>query len=232
MTFPEDYQAEHLAGQDATFEVTVKEVRRRALPELDDAFANDAAGFETRRRAARGRRRPHPRDRRRARRGRVPRGLLDAAVAHATVEVPDALVEARARELLDRMLHQLEHQGINRDMYFQISGRTEEDLLEESRDDAAQTLRREAVLAAIVEAEGIEPVRRRRARRAAGARPRARTRRRRSCARELEKAGRLDDLRDDLAQRAALDLLVEHATAVPAEPAADEAAGADEVPAE
>ncbi|HEY5144410.1 MAG TPA: trigger factor [Solirubrobacteraceae bacterium] len=226
LTFPEDYQAEHLAGQDATFDVTVKEIRRRVLPELDDAFANEAAGLETvdeLREDVAGRIREMDAERAEA---EFREACLDAAVAHATIEVPDALVEARARELLDRMLHQLEHQGINRDMYFQISGRSEEDLLEESREDAAQTLRREAVLAAIVEAEQIAPSDGDvlDALQASAARDNSTPEKLRA---ELEKAGRLDDLRDDLAQRAALDLLVEHATAVPAEPAADEPAAED-----
>jgi trigger factor len=227
VTFPEDYQAEHLAGQAATFEITVKEIRRRVLPELDDDFANEAAGFETVEElredmAARLR----ESDEQRAE-GEFREACLDAAVAHATIEVPDALVDARARELLDRMLHQLEHQGINRDMYFQISGRTEEDLLAEGRDDAAQSLRREAVLAAIVEAEHLVPSDGDvlDALQASAARENSTPEKLRA---ELEKAGRLDDLVDDLAQRAALDLLVEQTTAIPAppEPEADAGDGA------
>ncbi len=221
LTFPEDYQAEHLAGQDATFAVTVTEVRRRILPELDDTFANDAAGFETMdelREDVAGRIREADEERAD---GEFREAVLDAAAAHATIEVPDALVEARGRELLDRMLHQLEHQGINREMYFQISGRTEEDLLAESADDAAQTLRREAVLAAIVEAEDIEPSEGDLLDALQGSAARENTTPEKLLA-ELRKAGRLDDLREDLAQRAALDLLVEHATVVAAAPDAQE----------
>ena len=143
--------------------------------------------------------------------------MLDAAVEQATVEVPNALIDARARELLERMLHNLEHQGIQRDMYFQISGKTEEELLEEARPDAERTLRREAVLAAIVEAEGIEPSDGDvlDALQASAAREDTTPEKLRD---RLEKAGRLDDLREDLRQRAALDLIVEHATAVEAAP--------------
>jgi len=215
VTFPEDYQAEHLAGQAATFQVTIKEVRRRVLPELDDTFANEAAGFESvaelREDVAE---RLREQDAQRAE-AEFREACLDAAVAHATVDVPDALVDARARELLDRMLHQLEHQGISREMYFQISGRTEEELLAEGRDDAAQTLRREAVLAAIVEAEQLAPAEGDvlDALQASAARENTTPEKLRD---RLDKAGRLDDLVDDLAQRAALDLIVEHATAVPA----------------
>ena len=94
--------------------------------------------------------------------------MLDAVVASATVDVPDALVEARARELWERMLHSLGHQGISKEAYLQISGKTEDEILDEAKPDAEQALRREAVLAAVIEAEGIEPSDGDVARRAAG----------------------------------------------------------------
>ena len=208
--FPGDYGAEHLAGRPASFEVTVTEVRRQVLPELDDGFAESAAGFETlgelREDVAA---RILEADREQAE-GEFQEAVLDAAVENAKVEAPDALVEARARELLDRMLHRLSHQGISREMYLQISGQSEEELVAESSDEARRTLQREAVLAAVVEAEGIEPsdgdildALQGPALQEKMSPQKLRKR--------LEKAGRLDDLKDDLAQRAALDFMVENA---------------------
>ena len=66
-------------------------------------------------------------------------------------------MEARSRELWDQMMHSLSHQGISKEAYLRISGREEEEIIEQGKEDAAQALRREAVLAAIIEAEGIEP---------------------------------------------------------------------------
>ncbi len=218
LTFPEEYGAEHLAGRDATFAVSVKEVRRRVLPDLDDDFASDAAGFDTldelREDIAE---RARELDERRVD-GEYREAVLDAAVAQATVTVPEALIQARGRELLQRMLHQLEHQGISPQMYMQISGKTEEEMLEEGRGDAEQTLKREAVLAAVAEAEQLEPTDGDvlDALQASAVQEKTTPEKLR---RRLEKAGRLDDLLDDLRQRAAVDLLAEHATAIPAEPA-------------
>lgn len=212
VSFPDDYGAEHLAGKDASFEVKVSEVRRQELPELDDDFAESAAGFETLEElkedvAAR----LLEADREQAE-AEFQEAVLDAAVDGSKVEVPDALVEARARELLDRMLHRLSHQGISREMYLQISGQSEEELVAESAEEARKTLQREAVLAAVVEAEGIEPsdgdildALQGPALQEKMSPQKLRKR--------LEKAGRLDDLKDDLAQRAALDFLVENAVA-------------------
>lgn len=219
VTFPEDYQAEHLAGREATFEVSVSEVRRKVLPELDDEFASDAAGFDTLdelREDIAARLREQDEGRADA---EFREAVLDAVVDEAAVGVPQPLVEARARELLDRMLHQLEHQGISREMYLRISGKSEEELLAEGFEDAERTLKREAVLAAVVEAEGIEPADGDLldALQAPAARENTTPEKLRD---RLAKAGRLDDLRTDLAQRAALDLLVEHASAITPERAA------------
>jgi trigger factor len=231
VSFPDDYQAEHLAGRAATFAVTVKEVRRKVLPELDDQFASDAAGFDTLdelREDIAARLREQDEGRAEA---EYREAVLDAVVDEAQITVPNALIVSRARELLDRMMHNLEHQGISREMYLQISGRTEEELLEEGSADAQRTLEREAVLAAIAEAESIEPAEGDvlDALQATAAREDTTPEKLRA---RLEKAGRLDDLLEDLRQRAALDLIVEHATAAEApagDAAQDDEAQADEV---
>jgi trigger factor len=218
ITFPDDYGAEELQGRTAEFAVTVNEVKRKELPALDDDFASDAAGFdsldELREDIAT---RMQEADESRVE-SEFREAVLDAVVREATVDVPEALVEARARELWDRMLHSLSHQGINRDMYLRIAGKSEDEILEEARPDAEQALRREAVIAAVIEAEGIEP--------ADGdvldalQAPAARENTTPEKLRErLQKAGRLDDLVDDLAQRMAVDLLAEHAKAISVEQA-------------
>jgi trigger factor len=132
--------------------------------------------------------------------------------------VPDALVEARARELLDRTLHQLAHQGITRDVYFRIAGKDEDELVQEAKPDAEQALRRDAVLAAVVEAEKIEPTDEdvlealEESVQQTGQKPEQLLER-------LRKDGRLDELKEDLSQRKALDFLTENAQAISVEDA-------------
>ncbi|MEA2286194.1 MAG: trigger factor [Solirubrobacteraceae bacterium] len=218
ITFPDDYGAEHLRGREAQFDVTVSEVKRKELPELDDEFASDAAGFDSLDElrediAAKMREADEQRVE-----GEFREAVVDAAVEQATVEIPEALVDARARELWDRMLHSLGHQGISRDAYLQIAGKSEEDILAEARPDAEQALRREAVIAAVIEAEGIEPsdgdILDALQPMAAGEGTTPEKLRQR-----LEKAGRLDDLREDLSQRLAVDFLAEQAKPMSAEQA-------------
>ena len=213
--FPDDYQAEELAGKDAEFAVTVNEVKRKDLPALDDEFAAEAAGFDTLAEL----REDIAGKLREADEAKVDadfrEAVLDAVAEQATVEVPEALVDARSRELWERMLHSLSHQGISKEMYLQISGSDEDKIIEEAKPDAEKALRREAVLAAVIEAEGIQAADGDilDALQATAARERTTPEKLRA---KLEKAGRLDELKDDLAQRAAVDLLAEHAKAVPA----------------
>jgi trigger factor len=218
ITFPDDYGAEELAGNEAQFAVTVKEVKRKDLPALDDDFASDAAGFDTLaelREDVVAKLREVDENRIEA---EFREAVLDAVVKDSTVDVPEALVEARATELWERMLHSLGHQGITKEAYLRIAGQSEEELLAQARPDAEQALRREAVIAAVVEAEAIEPSEgdvldalQATAAREGTAPEKLRAR--------LEKAGRLDELRDDLAQRAAIDLLAGEATAISVEQA-------------
>ena len=156
ITFPEDYPATELAGQEAEFAVTVREVKAKQLPALDDELAAEA-GFDTLdelRDDIRSRLAENESQRIEA---EFREAAVDAAVAAATIEVPDALIEARAREMWDSMLHSLSHQGIDRETYLRLSGKTEEETIEQAKPDAEQALRREAVLAAVAEAESLEP---------------------------------------------------------------------------
>ena len=217
VTFPEDYGAEHLAGNDAEFAVSVKEVKAKQLPDVDDALAEEA-GFDTidELREDIGTRLREAEERRIE--GEFREAALDAAVTGATVEVPDALVDARAGELWDRMLHSLSHQGIDRDAYLRIAGRTEEDLLAEARPDAEQQLRREAVVAAIIEAEGLEASDEEILEALAPTAQREGTTPKKVLDR-LRSAGRLDDVREEVLARKAIDVVADSAKAIPLEQA-------------
>jgi len=216
VTFPDDYGAEHLAGRAAQFAISIKEVRERVLPELDDELAADAAGFDTLDELREDIRRRIAEQEERAVEAEFREAVLDAAVENATVEVPEALVEARAVELWDQMLHSLSHRGLSKEAYLQISGKSETEILDEAKPDAERALKREAVLAAVVAAEGIEPTDEELAEALA---PTA-AREGQQPAKLLErvrKAGTLDALREDVATRKAMDLLTEQARPVAAD---------------
>jgi trigger factor len=215
VTFPEDYAGD-LGGKDATFDVTVSEVKAKRLPELDDDFASEASEFDTLaelREDITGRLRhadEHAVER------EFEEAVVEAATNEAHVELPEKLIHARAHELLEQTFSGLARQGINKDTYLKIIGKDEEQLAHESEPEAAAALRREAVLAAIVAAEQIEPTDEemvealRPAAERDGSDPAELVDR-------LRKAGRLDSLREDVAARQAVDLLVREATPISVE---------------
>jgi len=154
--FPDDYRPERLAGTDATFKVDVKEVREKQLPDLDDDFAVQASEFDTLDElredlAAKIREALEERADDEFRQAAV-----DAAVAEATVEVPADVIEARATDMWERVERSLQGRGIAPETYLRMQNRSREDLIAEARPDAEQALKREAVLAAIADAEVIE----------------------------------------------------------------------------
>src|SRR5688500_16716992 len=154
VAFADEHPNPDLAGRSAAFEIAVKEVKRKDLPELDDDFAADAAGFDSLDQLREDVRAKLEEADRRAIEAEFREAAVDAAVAEAAVDVPEPLIEARARELWTRLAETLQRQGIGPEAYLRISGRSEEEIVAEARPDAERALRREAVLAAVVEAEG------------------------------------------------------------------------------
>jgi trigger factor len=226
-TFPEDYGAKHVAGKDAEFEIWVKDVKHKHLPDLDDDFASDSAGFDTLDELRENiRERMLELDEERVV-SEFRAGALDAIVAEATVDVPDALVEARANELLTRTLHALGHQGVDKAAYLKISGKTERELIEETKPEAELALRREAVLAAVIKAEGIEPTEQQLLDALEGAAEREQMSREKLLER-LRRAGRADSLAKEVAAEQAIDLVVTEAKPIPIEEAQEQAKKAAE----
>lgn len=156
VTFPEEYGAAELAGQDAVFEVTVKEVRENRLPEIDDDFAAEASEFDTvdelrkdiAERMGESAGEKIEQEFRSA--------AVDAAVENATVEIPEEIIKGRGEERWDRVERQMSSQGMDPETFLQMQGKSRDEIIEESLDDAAQEIRREAVLVAIADAEEVE----------------------------------------------------------------------------
>jgi trigger factor len=212
VSFPDGYPGD-LGGKDATFEVKVSEVKAKRLPELDDEFASEAGGFDTLtelREDIASRLREADAQ---AIEREFEEAVLQAATDEAQVELPDQLVHARAHEVLHQTFSALARQGITREAYLQIAGKDEEALAHDAEPDAASALRREAVLAAIVEAEKIEPTDEelvqalRPAAERDGSDPV-------ELLEQLRKAARLEGLREDVASRQAVELLVREAEAI------------------
>jgi trigger factor len=220
VTFPEEYGAEHLAGKPATFEVKVTEVKAKRLPELDDEFASDAAGFDTLAELREDIATRLAEQEEHTIEHEFERDVIDAVADGAEVEVPHQLVHGRAHEMVEETIGSLSRQGISKEMYLQISGQTEEEMAHDAEGEAEKTLRREAVIAAVVEAEKIEPSDADVLEALEPSAERSKTTPEKLME-QLESNGRLVRLRSELASRQAVAWLVEHAKVV-ASPAKDE----------
>jgi trigger factor len=156
LTFPDDHRPEGLAGKAATFALTVKEVREKELPDLDDDFAAEASEFDTLEEL-----RSEVRDRigvaleQRAD-DEFRAAAVDAAGANATIDLPKELVHARAHDMWERLERSLGARGIDPGSYVQMQGKSREELITDMEADAERALRREATLAAVADAEDIE----------------------------------------------------------------------------
>jgi trigger factor len=154
--FPDEQGPESLAGKQASFAVTVKEVREKQLPDLDDEFAAEASEFETL---------DQLRDEIRSRiagalEGRIEaefrEAAVDAAADAAQIELPEELVHARAHEMWERLERSLDARGTSAQTFLQMQGKTREEAVTDLEPDAERALRREATLAAVAESEGID----------------------------------------------------------------------------
>ena len=218
VTFPEDYPNQDLAGAPAQFEVNVTEVKAKQLPDLDDDFASEAGGFDTLEELREDIRERLKASEERAIEREFEEAVLDAAVAEATVDVPEKLVHARAHELLEDSLSALARQGISKETYLRIAGKDEETLAHEAEPEAERALKREAVLAAVVAAEEIQPSDEhvRDALEPSAERTGTSTD---ELLDQLRKADRLERVREDVANRQALELMVAEAKPISVEQA-------------
>jgi trigger factor len=216
--FPDDYHAEHLAGADASFAVTVKEVREKTLPEADDDFAADNSDFDTLEelRADIEHRILHAMEHRVEDEYRE--AVLDAVVEQSEIELPEDVVAARAEEVWERLERQLQGSGMDPAVYLQMQGKTREEAIEEAKPDAEKGLRREAVLEAVADAEAIEVTEEEMLE--ALQPPPGEKRKPEKLLKQLRKDGRDSLLIEEIRLRKASDLLVENAKAVPVEASA------------
>ena len=158
VTFPEEYHAEDLKGKDAVFETTIHEVKTKELPELDDEFAKDVdeevdtlveLKAKTRERLEA--------QKQNAAKEAIQEEVIDKAVENAEIgEIPGAMIEEDVHRQMDQYLAGLQQQGISADMYYKLTGSSEEDLHKQFESGAQKRVKTSLVLEAIVAAEDIK----------------------------------------------------------------------------
>ena len=158
VTFSEEYQAEDLAGKEATFKVTVHEVKAKELPELDDEFAKDVDDSVETLAALREKFLAEIKDsKEEAAKDAVEEAAIRAAVENAEiVELPHVMVHDEVHRAMDEFLNNMQRQGIAPEMYYQLTGSTEADLHKQFEGEADNRVKTNLVIEAIAKAEGFE----------------------------------------------------------------------------
>jgi trigger factor len=156
VTFPEEYHAAELAGKEATFKVTVKEVKGKELPELNDELAkeidSEVEGIEALRTKLKEK---TSEDKKNAAETAVKDELVEKAADNATIDIPQAMIDAEVDRMLNDFTQRLTSQGMNLDLYYQFSGQDEKALRTQMIEDAQKRVKVSLTLEAISEAEGI-----------------------------------------------------------------------------
>ena len=158
VTFPEEYQAEDLAGKEVVFKVTVHEIKTKILPEVDDELAKDIniEGVETVKDLE-----AHVKSELKAQKTQkaendYSEAVFKKVIENSTVEVPDVMVEQEMQGMLQEIVGNLQQQGLDFETFKAITGKSTEDIKEEIKGQAKERVQLNLILAEIVKAENIE----------------------------------------------------------------------------
>ena len=156
VTFPKDYQAEELAGKDATFKCTIKAIKAKELPELNDEFASDVSDFDTLAEYKEDVKNKLVEKKTNEEKAKREDAVVRAVVEDSEMELPEAMVETQARQIVNDFAQRLQMQGMNMDQYLQYTGNTVDKMLEQVKPQAIERIKSRLVLEAVAAKEKIE----------------------------------------------------------------------------
>ena len=152
VTFPENYQAEELAGQPAVFKVAIKE---KQLPELDDEFAAEVSEFDTLDEYKADVKANLISKREKDVRNAKEDAVIQAIIDDAKMDIPEAMIETQQRQMVDDFAQRLQSQGLSMEQYFQFTGLTTAKMMEQVKPNAESKIKSRLVLEAVVKAENL-----------------------------------------------------------------------------
>ena len=156
VTFPTEYHAADLAGKPATFKVTVKEIKVKELPELNDEFASEVSEFDTLDEYKKDVEKKLAEKKEIEANSKNEDAVVAKVVENATMEIPDKMIDAQAENMVQDMARRMQSQGLSLDMYLKYTGTTVEQMKEQARPDAEKRIRTRLVLEAVAQAENIQ----------------------------------------------------------------------------
>lgn len=156
VTFPEDYQAEDLKGKAALFKCTVKEIKEKELPELDDEFASEVSEFDTLAEYKEDVKVKLTEKKEREAKDAKEAAVIEAIVNDSEIEIPEAMLTTQQRQMVDEFAQRMQMQGLTMEQYFQFTGASYDKMIEQVKPQAERRIRSRLVLEAVAKAENIE----------------------------------------------------------------------------
>ena len=156
VTFPEDYQAEELKGKAAVFKCTIKEIKEKELPELDDEFASEVSEFDTLEEYKADVKARLTEKKEKEAKDAKEAAVIEAIVNDSEMEIPEAMLTTQQKQMVDEFAQRIQMQGLSIDQYFQFTGTTYDKMIEQVKPQAEKRIKSRLVLEAIVKAENIE----------------------------------------------------------------------------
>ncbi len=156
VTFPEEYHAKELAGKPAVFKVTVKEIKVKELPELNDEFAEEVSDFDTLDEYKADIRAKLLETRERQAATENENRVVEKVVENASMDIPEAMIETQVQNMINDYARRMQSQGMSFSQYMQYTGMNIEQLKNQTRPQAEKTIRTRLVLEAVVKAENIQ----------------------------------------------------------------------------
>lgn len=156
VTFPEQYQAEELQGKEALFKVKINEIKQKELAELDDELAKDVSEFDTLEEYTEDVKK-HLLEEKEKNAKRIKEDkVVDLIIDNAQMDIPKAMINTQARQMLDEFAQRMQHQGLTIEQYFQFTGTNEAQLLDQMEPQAVKRIQTRLVLEEIVKVEDIK----------------------------------------------------------------------------
>ena len=155
VTFPEDYQADNLAGKAATFKCTVKAIKAKELPELNDEFASDVSDFDTLAEYKEDVKKKLVERKTNEEKAKREDAVVKVVIEDSEMELPEAMVETQARQIVNDFAQRLQMQGMSMDQYLQYTGNTVDKMIEQVKPQAIERIQARLVLEEVAKAENI-----------------------------------------------------------------------------
>ena len=156
VTFPEEYQAKELAGKPAMFKVTVKEIKVKELPDVDDEFAQEVSEFETLAEYKEDIKKQITERKEKQALTQKEDAVIEKIVENAQMEIPQPMIDTQVRQMTDEFVSRLQQQGLSVEQYMQLTGLTPDKLKEQMEPQALKRIQSRLVLEAVVDAEKIQ----------------------------------------------------------------------------